>query len=264
MILFCLHATCNEIPPISRKSHYRGRIFDMPIVNRGPTLTQQATERLRQAIVSGELPAGSLHSASSLGTWLGVSRTPIREATAELARLGLVAIEPNHGIRVVETDLESLIEGFELRLIVEVPLARKAALSSDDGARETLRARFDDFRRAAESNAAEATLRADRDFHTAVLEMAGNLRASEVLREQRNIVLQSGVGTVPSSRSCQECFDDHVDLFEAIMAGDSAGAAAAMHRHILNTATILVNQETKARPEFGEHDIRSRFAWLSE
>lgn len=178
--------------------------LDMPIANRGPKLTQQSAERLRQAIVSGELPVGSLHSASSLGAWLGawlgVSRTPSRAATAELARLGLVAIEPNHGIRNVETDIVSLIEGFELRFIIEVPLARKATLTSNDGASEKLRAHFASFRIAAESNIAGATLRADRDFHTTVHDMAGNLRASEVLREQRNIVLQSEVGTVSSSR----------------------------------------------------------------
>lgn len=235
----------------------------MSIVSRGPTLTQQATERLRQAIVSGELPAGSLHSATSLGAWLGVSRTPIREATTELARLNLVTIEPNRGIRILETGIESLVDGFELRLIVEVPLARKAALNTNADARLNLSNRFSVFRSAAESNDAEATLHADRDFHTAVLDMAGNLKASEVLREQRSIVLQSGVGTVPSSRTCQECFKDHIDVFESIMAGKPSEAASAMHRHILNTAIMLVDQETKERPEFGAHDVRSRFEWLA-
>lgn len=233
------------------------------IVNRGPTLAQRTTERLSQAIIAGELSPGSLHSATALGEWLGVSRTPVREATAELARLGLVKIEPNRGIRVLETNIESLIDGFELRMIIEVPLARKAALNSDSGAREALGDRYEDFRRAAEADDAKATLRADRDFHSAVLEMAGNARATEVLREQRNIVLQTGVGTVPTSRSCWQCFTDHVDVFESIMKADPDGAAVAMHRHILNTAAMLIRQETQERPEFGEHDLRARLGWIT-
>lgn len=235
----------------------------MSIVNRGPTLTQQTTERLRQAIIAGELPARSLHSATALGEWLGVSRTPVREATAELARLGLVAIEPNRGIRVLETNIESLIDGFELRLIIEVPLARKAALSPDERARANLDAQFAKFKEAARTSDSEATLRADRDFHSAVLEMAGNARATEVLREQRNIVLQTGVGTVPASRSCQDCFDDHIDVFDAIMAADPDAAALAMHRHICNTAALLIKQETRQRPEFGEQDLQARLSWLT-
>lgn len=235
----------------------------MSIVNRGPTLTQRTIERLRQAIVDGELPAGSLHSATALGEWLGVSRTPVREATAELARLGLVSIEPNRGIRILETDIESLIDGFELRLIIEVPLARKAALNPDGDARKNLSTHFTNFKDAAETDDPEATLRADRDFHSAVLEMAGNARATEVLHEQRNIVLQTGVGTVPTSRSCQECFADHVDIYNAIMASDPDTAAAAMHRHIYNTAALLIKQETRQRPEFGEQDLRTRIAWIT-
>lgn len=235
----------------------------MSIVNRGPTLTQQTTEQLRQAIVTAQLPAGTLHSATALGEWLGVSRTPVREATAELARLGLVAIEPNRGIRILETDIESLINGFELRLIIEVPLARKAALNPDTATRDRLAAQFSAFNKAAASNDAEATLRADRDFHSAVLEMAGNERAIEVLHEQRNIVLQTGVGTVPTSRSCQECFDDHIDIFDAIMERRPDEAATAMRRHICNTAGILIDQETQRRPEFGDLDLHARLGWLT-
>jgi DNA-binding GntR family transcriptional regulator len=236
----------------------------MSIVNRGPTLTQQTTEQLRQAIIKGDLPAGSLHSATALGEWLGVSRTPVREATAELARLGLVAIEPNRGIRILETNIDTLIDGFELRLIIEVPLARKAALNSDAVAREQLAANFASFEKAADSDDAEATLRADRDFHSAVLEMAGNARAIEVLQEQRNMVLQTGVGTVPTSRSCRECFDDHVDVFTAIMDSDPDAAATAMQRHIRNTADLLIKQETLKRPEFGKQDLAVRLSWLTD
>lgn len=235
----------------------------MPIVNRGPTLTQQTSERLRQAIVDGELPAGSLHSATALGKWLGVSRTPVREATAELARLGLVSVEPNRGIRILETDIESLIDGFELRMIIEVPLTRKAALNPNSEARKTLNAQFTQFKVAADTNDPEATLRADRDFHSAVLEMAGNARAAGVLHEQRNIVLQTGVGTVPTSRSCQECYADHIDIYDAIMAQDPVAAATAMHRHIYNTAEMLIDQETRRRPEFSEHQLRARLAWIT-
>lgn len=236
----------------------------MPIIERVPTLTQRVTEELRRAIIDGELAPGSLHSATNLGTRLGVSRTPVREAANELARLGLVAIEPNRGIRVLRTDIDSLLNGFELRMIIEAPLTRKAALSLTDEGRERLASVFKEFASAAESGDSEATLRADRDFHTTVLELAGNERATEVLREQRNMVLKSGVGTVPTSRTSLECYADHIDVFEAIMGGDGDAAAASMFRHILNTATMLIKQETEHRPELAELDVRERLSWLAQ
>lgn len=227
----------------------------MKPVRLGPTLTQQVTERMRLSIMSGELAPGTLHSASSIGALYGVSRTPVREAANELARMGLVEIEPNRGIRVLQTSIDSLLDGFELRLMIEVPMARKAALQAGANGAAALTAVYDSFERAAASDSAKRTLQADRDFHTAILEIAGNARAVEVLKEQRNMVLHTGVGTVPTSRSCLECFEDHHEIYAAILAGDGDLAAQAMRAHILNTASILIRQETAKRPEFGAIDV---------
>lgn len=231
-------------------------------VKLGPTLTQQVTDQLRDAIVSGELTPHSLHSATALGAQFGVSRTPIREAAFELARLGLVSIEPNKGIRILQTSIDALLEGFELRLVIEVPMARKAAMRARGRDVPVLAEAFDAFGSAAATGDATKTLRADRDFHTAILELAGNKRAAETLREQRNMVLQTGVGTVPTSRTCEECFEDHRDIFEAIVAGDGDAAATAMRMHIIGTARMLLRQETSKRPEFGSVDVDAQLSWI--
>ena len=96
-------------------------------LERADNLTDQAITRLRTAILGGELKPGELYSATQLGNWLGVSRTPIREAVQQLAKTGLVVVERNKGIRVRSTTLEDLIEGFQVRLMLEVPVARQAA-----------------------------------------------------------------------------------------------------------------------------------------
>lgn len=235
----------------------------MKPVTLGPTLTQQVTERLRQSILSGDLESGTLHSATSLGERYGVSRTPVREAANELARLGLVEIVPNRGIRILQTTVDSLLDGFELRLVIEVPMARKAALNARTANTATLTSSYEAFERAAKSDNAKRTLQADRDFHGVILELAGNERAVEVLKEQRNMVLQTGVGTVPISRSCRECFEDHRDIYEAILAGDPERAAESMRDHILNTARMLIRQETARRPEFADTAAEAALDWLS-
>jgi DNA-binding GntR family transcriptional regulator len=234
----------------------------MRTVRLGPTLTQQVTDQLRDAIVSGELAPNTLHSATALGAQFGVSRTPIREAAFELARLGLVAIEPNKGIRILQTSTDTLLEGFELRLVIEVPMARKAALRARDREVPTLVDAFDAFSDAAATGDVSQTLRADRDFHTAILELAGNKRAAETLREQRNMVLETGIGTVPTSRTCQECFEDHRAIYDAIVTGDGDAAATAMRAHIIGTARMLLRQETARRPEFGEVDVDAQLGWI--
>jgi DNA-binding GntR family transcriptional regulator len=54
--------------------------------------TDRVFASLRESIVSGDFPAGSLHSIYRLADLLDVSRTPVREAVLRLADLGLVSI----------------------------------------------------------------------------------------------------------------------------------------------------------------------------
>lgn len=257
---------CVEVVPGVRSCAILARIRFVKPVDTGYGVTRQVFDRLRDAIISGELEAGELYSTASLGSELGVSRTPIREASLELARLGLVQIERNRGIRIIATSVETLVQGFEVRLMLEVPLARRATqrASSDHALREHLASAFQVFKEAAHAEDVEGTLRADRDFHTAMLSSSGNKRAMHVLHEQRNIVLESGFGTVPESRTTLECFEDHQDIYDAFMVGDTIGVTYAMRRHICHTATLLVNQEARRRPDFEEINVAARLKNLIE
>ncbi|WP_181408254.1 GntR family transcriptional regulator [Schumannella sp. 10F1B-5-1] len=57
-------------------------------------------ERLRDAIMDGTLQPGESLNDKELQAWLGVSRTPIRDAINELTRRGLIEMEPNRYTRV--------------------------------------------------------------------------------------------------------------------------------------------------------------------
>ncbi|ASJ18370.1 GntR family transcriptional regulator [Corynebacterium stationis] len=222
------------------------------------TLTEQATEMLRNAILGGDLVPTKIYSATELGRRLGVSRTPIREALLELERRGLVHIEKNRGVRILSTSIDSLIEVFQLRLMLEPRLAQLATQNcTDDSRREVLR-KYEAFRSAAEHDDATAVLKADRDFHTALLAQAGNARARRILHEQRDFVLNTGIGTVPLSRSPMECFLDHEEIMLAFESQDSAKVGSELGKHILRTAVMLVKQETGGQ----EEDTAALLEWL--
>lgn len=213
-------------------------------------LGDQAVEQIRAAILGGDLEPGRIYAASELGERLGVSRTPIREAFLELAREGLIEIVKNRGMRVIPTSLDDLLQGFEVRLMLEVPLVERATAVQTELTRAEVEAAYAAFELAADGGDPDQVLRADRDFHRALLAGSGNHKAVQLLQEQRNLVLSGGRATVPHSRSPRECFDDHRDLFDAFVSHDAEAAARAMGRHILNTAQLLIDQERSRRPEF--------------
>jgi DNA-binding GntR family transcriptional regulator len=74
---------------------------------------------LEEAIVSGEIPPGSVLRQEHLSEQFGVSRTPVREALRRLAALGLVSFEPNRGVRVEMLSRDEIREAFMVRAELE-------------------------------------------------------------------------------------------------------------------------------------------------
>lgn len=234
----------------------------MNSVDRPLSLTEQAVEALRSSIISGDLVPGRLYTATELGRELNVSRGPIREALHELARRGLVEIAPNRGARIRNTSVTALLEIFQVRLMLEVPLARRATQLKDEVTSAAVEDAFEAFRKAAVAGDSNEVLRADRDFHQALLGGAHNEKAMQLLREQRDFVLSTGVGTVPTSRTPQECFDDHRDIMDHFRSGLADEVGNAVARHIRHTAKMLIEQETQRRPDFATVDVEDAVDWL--
>lgn len=71
-------------------------------------------DKMLAAIVDGTLEPGERLNDDQLVKWLGVSRTPVREAIAQLHSYGLVEIEANRYTRVAERDETVYAEAAEL------------------------------------------------------------------------------------------------------------------------------------------------------
>lgn len=77
------------------------------------SLSDLAFRTLSTAICDGTLECGETLRVDELRAWLGISRTPIREALARLSTLGLVATQPGRYTRVVRPDVEVHAETLE-------------------------------------------------------------------------------------------------------------------------------------------------------
>ncbi len=83
---------------------------EMPVPKPDPqsaerrSLRQIAVEKIKHAIIDGTLLPGEDLNDVELQTWLGMSRTPVREALTELTRLGLVETEAQRYTRVANPD----------------------------------------------------------------------------------------------------------------------------------------------------------------
>ncbi|TCM68029.1 DNA-binding GntR family transcriptional regulator [Acinetobacter calcoaceticus] len=235
----------------------------MKLIQKPRTLTEEAFEILQDAIINNKLQFNVLYSATELGQMLGgVSRTPVREAAQMLEKIGIVTIEKNKGIRIMPTTFATMIESFQIRLMLEVPLIRRATEVRTPQDIEQLEQIFEQFKQKATSGDTTGTLKADRDYHLALLQIVGNQKAIDIISNTRNQVLIAGSATIPHSRSCLETFEDHLELHQAFIAGDADQAANLMKSHIMNTATLLIHQESAQRQNWTNSDPSAHLNWI--
>src|SRR5579884_1419716 len=114
------------------------------------TMAEVALERLREAIIHGDLTPGSPLRLAELAQSLGMSISPIREAVRQLEALGLAEHVPHHGAKVTGLDVEELRELFSVRRALETLALRRAAelfTAEDEAAAATQLAAFQAARR---------------------------------------------------------------------------------------------------------------------
>lgn len=98
-----------------------------PSRGRASTARQRgAYDRIRQAIVSGELGPGDPLVETALAEWCQMSRTPIREALTRLEQDGIV-VRTDRGLSVREDSPEDVLDLYETRIALEATAARMAS-----------------------------------------------------------------------------------------------------------------------------------------
>ena len=94
---------------------------------RPQTLVAAVTDRLRAAIVNGELGLGEALSEEGLAAAFSVSRTPVREALSHLQLEGLIEIAPQRGSFVFTPTGEDIERLCDFRILLETPAITLAA-----------------------------------------------------------------------------------------------------------------------------------------
>lgn len=224
--------------------------------NKGPlreikaesSLTARVRESIREAILDGSLEPGSLHSVQSLADVFKVSRTPVREALIDLAGADMVEFERNRGVRILETSVHDLEEILVMRILLEVPATHRAAERIDAEGLDSLRQELDAMVEAAESGDEATMMQHDRRFHEIINTASGNSRLTEYVDNLRDLILTRGVSTVDTTRSLPEIVAEHEGILSALASGDADAAAASMKRHLVNTASLLLEQEGGRSP----------------
>jgi DNA-binding GntR family transcriptional regulator len=143
-------------------------------------LAEQVYTTLKSEIIDFQLVAGDRFSEAELGSRLGVSRTPVREALFRLRNEGYLDVEPKLGWFVMPIDFEKLEQLYDLRIVLEMAsVQRLCNLDTEAPELEALKdiwlvpigERLTDARQVGAN---------DEQFHATLVRAAGNAEMARV------------------------------------------------------------------------------------
>ena len=197
---------------------------DRPPVDRS-LLRDDVYRRLRDAITDGTFAPGEQLRDGELATWLGVSRTPVREALLRLAQGGLVVARPGRSTVVSSLDERSTRDARDVVAAMHELAVREAVTHFTTADLDAMRDAARRFAEALDARDIDAALRADDELHAVPVAVAGNRAAASVL-EQYMPVLRRIERVRFASTDGRRSPDRHDELIRLCAAGDAEGAAA--------------------------------------
>ncbi|MDR5699671.1 GntR family transcriptional regulator [Agromyces aerolatus] len=145
-----------------------------PRPGRPSSLRDYAYTELRDAIVSGELAPGERLRDPELESWLGVSRTPIREAIARLELAGLVRTQRAKQTVVAPLDTRAALAAQRIAASLHELAVREAVPQLTEADLDAMRAANDAFSAALRAGDVDAAIAADDDFHGVAVRASAN------------------------------------------------------------------------------------------
>ena len=218
------------------------------------TMAEYALEQLREAIIRGELPAGTPLRLDELARSLGMSISPIREAVRQLEALGLAKHVPHQGARVLDFDVEELRDLFEIRLALESLAVRRAAERFTDANAEAATGQLERFDAAAALDDVRESMRAHTDFHFTLYDASQSPWLVALIRPawDRSERFRPALFSAEDEPQVR-----HRELDGRLLAAcedqDPAAAAAALYEH-LELASLFFETELGGKGIFARGD----------
>lgn len=190
-----------------------------------------ALRTIKENIISLDLAPGSQISENELSVAMGLSRTPVREALMDLAKVKVVLITPQKKSVVAPIDYDMVDESRFMREVMEcavIELVCEMATDKDlHGLDENVK--LQNFY-LADGNF-EQIMRLDDEFHERLFNIA---QKSDVYTLTKNILIHFDRvrNMALSSVSDLKIVQDHGKLVEAIRARDAAEARRLMQHHL--------------------------------
>ena len=228
----------SSLPPRSRTAETASRVAVTPLVDTS-TFADRAYAALKDVIVSLNIydqAAEVRLDERQLAQDLGVSRTPVREAMAQLEREGFVRSVPRRGVYVVRKTRAEVSELITAWAALESMAARLITQNASDREIAELRQMFAKFENGELHARLDEYSDVNIEFHQTIIRLSRNsvlIDLAENLFTHMRMIRRKTIG---EEDRADRSIRDHMNIIQAIEARDTERAEDLVRNHALGLA----------------------------
>jgi DNA-binding GntR family transcriptional regulator len=200
-------------------------------------------ERLREAILGGDMAPGQRLVEEELAGMLAVTRASLRAALFDLTAEGLVERIPNRGARVRVVTLDEAVAITECRMALEGLCAAKAAERVTEAQAARLRQLGEELKRSVADGELLKYSALNHELHRLVREMSGQAVAAALLERLNGQLVRHQFQLSLRPGRPQASLPEHLAIISAITERRPAEAEAVARRHLRSVIAALLEEE---------------------
>ena len=213
--------------------NYREMTVNSRVEKRNIPVRKRVYEKLKTAILSGQLGPEERLTEEHLAENLGVSRTPVREALYKLESEGLIRPLETRGFIVSGDSREEMAELFELRAILEGYALRIISERITEESLHQLGTFIDKAQAALEARRMGDVFKWNTHFHDHLHELVSDkVRLYRLIVDMRKQVLRHRKVTLQSIEGAQRTLDGHQKILLALHLKEPELCEKTMREHI--------------------------------
>lgn len=204
-------------------------------------LSEMAYQAVLNMLLGGELALNELVTERQIAARLGISRTPLREATRRLEGERFLERQKSGALVVRPLPVEEFMQILAVRRVLEGEAVRLAAGHVPKAELEQIRARIREVQALPEDQTVPPEyVDSDRDLHLMIARASGNPVLLQMIEDLRKRTSMVRFGRLPSQRS-QVC-NEHLAILEALEQGDGEKARDVMQDHINQVRAVVLRR----------------------
>jgi DNA-binding GntR family transcriptional regulator len=209
-------------------------------------LTERAYTYLREGIMRGDFPPGSVLAEEEVAATLGTSRTPVRQALGLLLQEGFVEVGSRRQVVVRGFTPEHKAEILLLREALEGVAVRRACEVMQLEDIDQLHVLLRRMRRAAEDGREEDFVDLDEEFHLEIADGAQLPILYSLLSQLRGFIRVARLGARRPPAVLKQVVAEHEEIVDALEHRDAETALEALVEH-LHKSDYAIDEKPRKR-----------------